>query len=119
MKKILQTLRKYDHLWGLPIAVLILIGGNTLANHFFNDPLISTEYLSPLFLTACVITFLHAVALFGVYLNHKSVFKAYNREESFLYFSPREKVFLYIGFYLFYIIIGLVVFFFTNNLMFQ
>jgi hypothetical protein len=28
-------------------------------------------------------------------------------------------VFLYIGFYLFYILIGLVVFFFTNNLMFQ
>ena len=119
MNKALELLRKYDHVWGLPLSVLILIGGNVIANHFFNDPLISTEYLAPLFYTACVMTFVHAVSFFGMWLNHKDIFKAYTSEFSFAHFNGREKIIVYLIMYSFYVLLTIFVFIYANNLMFQ
>lgn len=118
MRKIAELLRKYDHIWGLPLAILLLIGGNTLANKYFNDPLISTEYLAPLFYTACVITGFHAVVHLGMYLNHRNLFQSYNLDHSFNTFQNREKVIMYLLMYVFYTLLALVVFIYANQLMF-
>lgn len=118
MKKAIELLRKYDHIWGTPLAILILIFSNIISNKWFNDPLISTEYLAPLFVTAVVVTLIHAISIGGMWLNHKDVFKTYNDENSFSYFNTREKVLLYLVIYGFYFILALIVYFYVNNLMF-
>lgn len=118
MKKILELIRKFDHVWGLPLAIFLLIGGNTLSNHYFNDPLISTEYLSPLFMTACVLTFIHAISFLGMWLNHKDLFKHYNDDASFKYLNDKERILLYLGMYLVYLIVAIIVYFYINNLFF-
>lgn len=118
MKKILELLRKYDHVWGFPLAILLLIGCNLLSVKFFNDPLISTEYLSPIFLTACIFTALHGIVMGGMILNHKDLLNSYVNNSWENRLTDKEKVIIYLLVYGFYFTAALIVYFSCENLLF-
>lgn len=118
MKKIVELLRRFDHIWGFPLAVLILIGCNLLSVKYFNDPLISTEYLTPIFLTACIFTALHAICMGGMLLNHKDLLKSYIDESWREKLPAHYQVFAYLAVYAFYFITALIVYFSCEEMLF-
>lgn len=123
MQKVISFLTRNDGIWSIPLSFLLLIMGNVLLNKYFGEPIISLEYIQPLFVVAFIMVSVNAIAYLGGLLNHKDLQDYYYSDKVNTDIDrqgrPYRKVFIYLGVYFFYFIVSVLLFVYVSNLWFK
>ena len=95
-----------DGLWSIPLAFLVFAISGTISVAYFNDAIISTEYIQYIVLAALVMVFANFVVFLGIRFNFRALQREiYNKEVKYeinTYLSTWQKVVLYLLLYAFY-----------------
>lgn len=105
-KKLLYNAKLYDGLWSIPIAFMIFIVAGTFSVNYFNDAIISTEYLQYVALAAVIMVIANFVIFLGIKFNFRTLQQqVYSKElkQSFANeLTTWQKVVLYLSVYFLY-----------------
>lgn len=121
-KKLRSFLLKNDGLWSIPLSFVILIGGNLIFNKLFGEPILSLEYVEPLFFVALLMTSFNAIAYLGCNLNQRSLQKYFYSAEvkkAMQEVSPAKRVVMYLLVYFAYFLISALLFVYVSHLWFS
>jgi hypothetical protein len=123
MKKILSYLERNDGIWSIPVSFIILIGGNMALNRYFGEPILSLEYVQPLFMVALVMVCLNTIAYLGCNLNQRWLQRYFYSEQSSVDLhrqgaSALTRILVYLSVYFVYLLIGLFLFIYFSDLWF-
>lgn len=105
-KKLRYKLELLDGLWSIPLAFLVFAVSGTISVAYFNDAIISTEYIQYIVLAALVMVFANFVVFLGIRFNFRALQREiYNKEVKYeinTYLTTWQKVLLYLCLYAFY-----------------
>jgi hypothetical protein len=105
-KKLRYKLELLDGLWSIPLAFLVFAISGTVSVAYFNDAIISTEYIQYIVLAALVMVFANFVVFLGIRFNFRALQREiYNKEVKYeinTYLTTWQKVLLYLCLYAFY-----------------
>jgi hypothetical protein len=105
-KSLRYKLQLIDGLWSIPLAFLIFGISGTVSVAYFNDAIISTEYIQFVILAALVMVFANFVVFLGIRFNFRALQREiYNKEVKYeinTYLTTWQKVVLYLLLYAFY-----------------
>lgn len=105
-KSLRYKLQLLDGLWSIPLAFLVFAISGTVSVAYFNDAIISTEYIQFIVLAALVMVFANFVVFLGIRFNFRALQREiYNKEvkdEINTYLTTWQKVVLYLLLYAFY-----------------
>ena len=105
-KSLRYKLELLDGLWSIPLAFLVFALSGTMSVAYFNDAIISTEYIQYIVLAALVMVFANFVVFLGIRFNFRALQREiYNKEVKYeinTYLTTWQKVVLYLLLYAFY-----------------
>ena len=105
-KSLRYKLELLDGFWSIPLAFLVFAISGTVSVAYFNDAIISTEYIQYIVLAALVMVFANFVVFLGIRFNFRALQREiYNKEvkhEINTYLTTWQKVVLYLLLYAFY-----------------
>jgi hypothetical protein len=105
-KSLRYKLELLDGLWSIPLAFLVFAISGTVSVAYFNDAIISTEYIQYIVLAALVMVFANFVVFLGIRFNFRALQREiYNKEVKYeinTYLTTWQKVLLYLCLYAFY-----------------
>ena len=105
-KKLRYKLELLDGFWSIPLAFLVFAVSGTVSVAYFNDAIISTEYIQYIVLAALVMVFANFVVFLGIRFNFRALQREiYNKEVKYeinTYLTTWQKVILYLCLYAFY-----------------
>lgn len=106
LKSLRYKLQLIDGLWSIPLAFLVFALSGTMSVAYFNDAIISTEYIQYIVLAALVMVFANFVVFLGIRFNFRALQREiYNKEVKYeinTYLTTWQKVVLYLLLYAFY-----------------
>jgi len=106
LKSLRYKLELLDGLWSIPLAFLVFALSGTMSVAYFNDAIISTEYIQYIVLAALVMVFANFVVFLGIRFNFRALQREiYNKEVKYeinTYLTTWQKVVLYLLLYAFY-----------------
>ena len=106
LKSLRYKLQLMDGLWSIPLAFLVFAISGTMSVAYFNDAIISTEYIQYIVLAALVMVFANFVVFLGIRFNFRALQREiYNKEVKYeinTYLTTWQKVVLYLLLYAFY-----------------
>ena len=106
LKSLRYKLQLMDGLWSIPLAFLVFAISGTISVAYFNDAIISTEYIQYIVLAALVMVFANFVVFLGIRFNFRALQREiYNKEVKYeinTYLTTWQKVVLYLLLYAFY-----------------
>lgn len=106
LKSLRYKLQLIDGLWSIPLAFLVFAISGTMSVAYFNDAIISTEYIQYIVLAALVMVFANFVVFLGIRFNFRALQREiYNKEVKYeinTYLTTWQKVVLYLLLYAFY-----------------
>ena len=106
LKSFRYKLQLIDGLWSIPLAFLVFAISGTMSVAYFNDAIISTEYIQYIVLAALVMVFANFVVFLGIRFNFRALQREiYNKEVKYeinTYLTTWQKVLLYLCLYAFY-----------------
>ena len=106
LKSLRYKLQLIDGLWSIPLAFLVFAVSGTVSVAYFNDAIISTEYIQYIVLAALVMVFANFVVFLGIRFNFRALQREiYNKEVKYeinTYLTTWQKVLLYLCLYAFY-----------------
>ena len=106
LKSLRYKLQLMDGLWSIPLAFLVFALSGTISVAYFNDAIISTEYIQYIVLAALVMVFANFVVFLGIRFNFRALQREiYNKEVKYeinTYLTTWQKVVLYLLLYAFY-----------------
>jgi hypothetical protein len=106
LKSLRYKLQLIDGLWSIPLAFLVFAVSGTVSVAYFNDAIISTEYIQYIVLAALVMVFANFVVFLGIRFNFRALQREiYNKEVKYeinTYLTTWQKVVLYLLLYAFY-----------------
>jgi hypothetical protein len=106
LKSLRYKLQLIDGLWSIPLAFLVFAISGTVSVAYFNDAIISTEYIQYIVLAALVMVFANFVVFLGIRFNFRALQREiYNKEVKYeinTYLTTWQKVLLYLCLYAFY-----------------
>jgi hypothetical protein len=106
LKSLRYKLELLDGLWSIPLAFLVFAISGTVSVAYFNDAIISTEYIQYIVLAALVMVFANFVVFLGIRFNFRALQREiYNKEVKYeinTYLTTWQKVLLYLCLYAFY-----------------
>ena len=106
LKSLRYKLQLIDGLWSIPLAFLVFALSGTMSVAYFNDAIISTEYIQYIALAALVMVFANFVVFLGIRFNFRALQREiYNKEVKYeinTYLTTWQKVVLYLLLYAFY-----------------
>ena len=106
LKSLRYKLELIDGLWSIPLAFLVFAVSGTISVAYFNDAIISTEYIQYIVLAALVMVFANFVVFLGIRFNFRALQREiYNKEVKYeinTYLTTWQKVLLYLCLYAFY-----------------
>lgn len=106
LKSLRYKLQLMDGLWSIPLAFLVFAISGTVSVAYFNDAIISTEYIQYIVLAALVMVFANFVVFLGIRFNFRALQREiYNKEVKYeinTYLTTWQKVLLYLCLYAFY-----------------
>jgi len=106
LKSLRYKLQLMDGLWSIPLAFLVFALSGTVSVAYFNDAIISTEYIQYIVLAALVMVFANFVVFLGIRFNFRALQREiYNKEVKYeinTYLTTWQKVVLYLLLYAFY-----------------
>jgi len=106
LKSLRYKLQLMDGLWSIPLAFLVFALSGTMSVAYFNDAIISTEYIQYIVLAALVMVFANFVVFLGIRFNFRALQREiYNKEVKYeinTYLTTWQKVVLYLLLYSFY-----------------
>jgi len=105
-KSLRYKLQLLDGFWSIPLAFLVFAVSGTVSVAYFNDAIISTEYIQYIVLAALVMVFANFVVFLGIRFNFRALQREiYNKEVKYeinTYLTTWQKVILYLLLYAFY-----------------
>jgi hypothetical protein len=105
-KSLRYKLELLDGLWSIPLAFLVFAVSGTMSVAYFNDAIISTEYIQYIVLAALVMVFANFVVFLGIRFNFRALQREiYNKEIKYdinQFLTTWQKVVLYLLLYAFY-----------------
>ena len=105
-KSLRYKLQLLDGFWSIPLAFLVFAISGTVSVAYFNDAIISTEYIQYIVLAALVMVFANFVVFLGIRFNFRALQREiYNKEVKYeinTYLTTWQKVILYLLLYAFY-----------------
>jgi hypothetical protein len=105
-KSLRYKLQLLDGFWSIPLAFLVFAISGTVSVAYFNDAIISTEYIQFIVLAALVMVFANFVVFLGIRFNFRALQREiYNKEVKYeinTYLTTWQKVVLYLLLYAFY-----------------
>jgi hypothetical protein len=105
-KSLRYKLELLDGFWSIPLAFLVFAISGTVSVAYFNDAIISTEYIQYIVLAALVMVFANFVVFLGIRFNFRALQREiYNKEVKYeinTYLTTWQKVVLYLLLYAFY-----------------
>jgi len=105
-KSLRYKLQLLDGFWSIPLAFLVFAISGTVSVAYFNDAIISTEYIQYIVLAALVMVFANFVVFLGIRFNFRALQREiYNKEVKYeinTYLTTWQKVVLYLLLYAFY-----------------
>ena len=108
LKSLRYKLQLMDGLWSIPLAFLVFALSGTMSVAYFNDAIISTEYIQYIVLAALVMVFANFVVFLGIRFNFRALQREiYNKEVKYeinTYLTTWQKVVLYLLLYAFYFV---------------
>jgi hypothetical protein len=106
LKSLRYKLQLIDGLWSIPLAFLVFAISGTISVAYFNDAIISTEYIQYIVLAALVMVFANFVVFLGIRFNFRALQREiYNKEIKYdinQFLTTGQKVVLYLLLYAFY-----------------
>ena len=106
LKSLRYKLQLLDGFWSIPLAFLVFAISGTVSVAYFNDAIISTEYIQYIVLAALVMVFANFVVFLGIRFNFRALQREiYNKEVKYeinTYLTTWQKVILYLLLYAFY-----------------
>jgi hypothetical protein len=106
LKSLRYKLQLMDGFWSIPLAFLVFAISGTISVAYFNDAIISTEYIQYIVLAALVMVFANFVVFLGIRFNFRALQREiYNKEVKYeinTYLTTWQKVVLYLLLYAFY-----------------
>jgi hypothetical protein len=106
LKSLRYKLQLIDGLWSIPLAFLVFALSGTMSVAYFNDAIISTEYIQYIVLAALVMVFANFVVFLGIRFNFRALQRTiYDKEVKYeinTYLTTWQKVVLYLLLYAFY-----------------
>jgi hypothetical protein len=106
LKSLRYKLQLLDGLWSIPLAFLVFALSGTVSVAYFNDAIISTEYIQYIVLAALVMVFANFVVFLGIRFNFRALQRTiYDKEVKYeinTYLTTWQKVVLYLLLYAFY-----------------
>ena len=106
LKSLRYKLQLFDGFWSIPLAFLVFAISGTVSVAYFNDAIISTEYIQYIVLAALVMVFANFVVFLGIRFNFRALQREiYNKEVKYeinTYLTTWQKVVLYLLLYAFY-----------------
>lgn len=106
LKSLRYKLQLMDGLWSIPLAFLVFALSGTMSVAYFNDAIISTEYIQYIVLAALVMVFANFVVFLGIRFNFRALQRTiYDKEVKYeinTYLTTWQKVVLYLLLYAFY-----------------
>jgi hypothetical protein len=106
LKSLRYKLQLMDGFWSIPLAFLVFAISGTISVAYFNDAIISTEYIQYIVLAALVMVFANFVVFLGIRFNFRALQREiYNKEVKYeinTYLTTWQKVLLYLCLYAFY-----------------
>ena len=106
LKGLLYHAKLYDGLWSIPLAFLVFIVAGTFSVNYFNDAIISTEYLQYVALAAVIMVIANFVIFLGIKFNFNTLQRqVYSKQlkQSFANeLTTWQKVVLYLAVYFLY-----------------
>ena len=106
LKSLRYKLELLDGFWSIPLAFLVFAISGTVSVAYFNDAIISTEYIQYIVLAALVMVFANFVVFLGIRFNFRALQREiYNKEVKYeinTYLTTWQKVILYLLLYAFY-----------------
>lgn len=105
-KSLRYKLELLDGFWSIPLAFFVFAISGTVSVAYFNDAIISTEYIQYIVLAALVMVFANFVVFLGIRFNFRALQREiYNKEVKYeinTYLTTWQKVVLYLLLYAFY-----------------
>ena len=105
-KSLRYKLELLDGFWSIPLAFLVFAISGTVSVAYFNDAIISTEYIQYIVLAALVMVFANFVVFLGIRFTFRALQREiYNKEVKYeinTYLTTWQKVVLYLLLYAFY-----------------
>jgi hypothetical protein len=106
LKSLRYKLQLMDGFWSIPLAFLVFAISGTISVAYFNDAIISTEYIQYIVLAALVMVFANFVVFLGIRFNFRALQRTiYDKEVKYeinTYLTTWQKVVLYLLLYAFY-----------------
>jgi hypothetical protein len=106
LKSLRYKLQLIDGFWSIPLAFLVFAISGTISVAYFNDAIISTEYIQYIVLAALVMVFANFVVFLGIRFNFRALQRTiYDKEVKYeinTYLTTWQKVVLYLLLYAFY-----------------
>jgi hypothetical protein len=106
LKSLRYKLQLMDGFWSIPLAFLVFALSGTMSVAYFNDAIISTEYIQYIVLAALVMVFANFVVFLGIRFNFRALQRTiYDKEVKYeinTYLTTWQKVVLYLLLYAFY-----------------
>jgi len=106
LKAALYKLQLFDGIWSIPLAFAVFIVAGGVSVHYFNDAIISTEYMQYVALAAVIMVIANFVIFLGIRFNFRELQRqVYSKEmkQDFRYsLTTWQKLLLYFGVYFFF-----------------
>ncbi len=105
-KAALYKLQLFDGLWSIPLAFAVFIVAGGVSVHYFNDAIISTEYMQYVALAAVIMVIANFVIFLGIRFNfrelQRQVYSKEMKQDFRNSLTTWQKLLLYFGDYFFF-----------------
>lgn len=105
-KSALYKLQLFDGLWSIPLAFAVFIMAGGVSVHYFNDAIISTEYMQYVALAAVIMVIANFVIFLGIRFNfrelQRQVYSKEMKQDFRNSLTTWQKLLLYFGVYFFF-----------------
>ena len=106
LKAALYKLQLFDGLWSIPLAFAVFIVAGGVSVHYFNDAIISTEYMQYVALAAVIMVIANFVIFLGIRFNfrelQRQVYSKEMKQDFRNSLTTWQKLLLYFGVYFFF-----------------
>jgi hypothetical protein len=105
-KSALYKMQLFDGLWSIPLAFAVFIVAGGVSVHYFNDAIISTEYMQYVALAAVIMVIANFVIFLGIRFNfrelQRQVYSKEMKQDFRNSLTTWQKLLLYFGVYFFF-----------------
>lgn len=106
LKAALYKMQLFDGLWSIPLAFAVFIMAGGVSVHYFNDAIISTEYMQYVALAAVIMVIANFVIFLGIRFNfrelQRQVYSKEMKQDFRNSLTTWQKLLLYFGAYFFF-----------------